>query len=191
MRQWPKLGIETMARLPMRARCSSTCARVARRLERLAQHHVIEGAGGIIRQIVVGVALDHAEAVAHAGVHARLRQLHAAPVHVLLAGEIGQQFAVAAADVEHARARIDHLGGQSEIAAQLGRRREVARVHAHPACNPRCWAQPSRKPRSVAWNSGSSKRKASWPLSVSTSTKLTLAAAAFSACTISRLSGVG
>ena len=43
----------------------------------------------------------------------------------------------------------------------------------------------------MANSSGSSSRKASWPLSDSISTKLTLAATAFSACTISRLSRVG
>ena len=43
----------------------------------------------------------------------------------------------------------------------------------------------------VAKSSGSSSRKASWPRSVSISTKETLAAAAFSACTMVRFSGVG
>ena len=47
------------------------------------------------------------------------------------------------------------------------------------------------KPRMVAKNSGSSSRNASWPLSVSISTKLTLAATALSACTISLDSRVG
>ena len=43
----------------------------------------------------------------------------------------------------------------------------------------------------VSNSSGSCSRKESWPLSVLSSTKLTLAATAFSACTISRLSSVG
>ena len=43
----------------------------------------------------------------------------------------------------------------------------------------------------AANSSGSSSRKASWPRSVSISTKETEAPAAFSACTISRLSAVG
>ncbi len=47
------------------------------------------------------------------------------------------------------------------------------------------------KPFSVRNITGSSSRKASWPLSVSISTKLTLAAAAFRARTISLLSAVG
>ena len=49
----------------------------------------------------------------------------------------------------------------------------------------------SRKPRRVSNSSGSCSRNASWPLSVAISTKLTLAATAFSACTSSRLSEVG
>ena len=43
----------------------------------------------------------------------------------------------------------------------------------------------------AANSSGSSSRKASWPRSVSISTKETEAPAAFSACTIARLSSVG
>jgi hypothetical protein len=43
----------------------------------------------------------------------------------------------------------------------------------------------------VAWNSGSSSRNASWPLSLSISTKETLAATAFKALTMALLSRVG
>jgi hypothetical protein len=60
-----------------------------------------------------------------------------------------------------------------------------------PSFEPLAEAAPLRKPDSVRNISGSSSRKASWPLSLSTSTKETLAAAAFSACTMSRLSCVG
>src|SRR5471032_2917488 len=52
-------------------------------------------------------------------------------------------------------------------------------------------ARALRKPRTVPNISGSSSRKASWPLSVAISTKLTLAATAFSACATSLLSAVG
>ena len=48
-----------------------------------------------------------------------------------------------------------------------------------------------RKPRTVANISGSSSRKASWPRSVSISTKLTFAAAALSACATRLFSAVG
>src|SRR5262249_32158117 len=109
-----------------------------------------------------------------------------------------QQLASGAADVEHARARLDEVRDHRQVATQLwqvpsARRgaHETLHLSGHHAVRPRRSAQPSRNPRSVAKNSGSSSRKASWPLSVSTSTKLTLAAAALSACTIIRFSDVG
>ena len=66
-------------------------------------------------------------------------------------------------------ARIDHVGDELEVDADGG---------AHdPFFRPRTAAAPFRKPWSVRNISGSSSRKASWPLSLSTSTKETLAAA--------------
>ena len=56
---------------------------------------------------------------------------------------------------------------------------------------PRARAAASMKPRAAANISGSSSRNASWPLSLSTSTNPTEAAAALSACTIARESAVG
>src|SRR6516162_575926 len=56
---------------------------------------------------------------------------------------------------------------------------------------PRASAAEERNPRTVANSSGSSRRKASWPRSVSISTKETLAPAALSARTTALLSGVG
>src|SRR6185295_20259323 len=97
--------------------------------------------------------------------------------------------AVAAADVEHARARLHHLGDQQMVDTVLARRGGSEHQRGSAAdFRPRRWAPALRKPRMVANSSGSSSRKASWPLSDSISTKLTLAATAFSACTISRLS---
>ena len=52
-------------------------------------------------------------------------------------------------------------------------------------------AAPSRKPRTIANSSGSSSRKASWPLSVTISANETRAPEAFSACTMARDSDVG
>src|SRR6185436_15253830 len=128
----------------------------------------------------------------HAGVHPLARHLDAAPVHVLGAGQELQQRAVAAADVEHARARLDHLRDQQVVDAMLARADGGEHQRRSGAgFRPRFSAAALRKPRMVANSSGSSSRKASWPLSDSISTKLTLAATAFKACTISRLSRVG
>src|SRR5262249_62338994 len=70
-----------------------------------------------------------------------------------------------------------------------------ARQHVHFAgvgpARPRALLAPSRKPRTMANISGSSSRKASWPLSVTISANDTRAPAAFSACTMARDSEVG
>jgi hypothetical protein len=51
-----------------------------------------------------------------------LAQLDAARVHAFLARQIGEQRAVAAADVEHPRAGLDHVGDQPQVSAQFVRR---------------------------------------------------------------------
>ena len=55
----------------------------------------------------------------HAGIHILLRQFDAAPVHVLGAHQMFQQRAVAAADIQHARAGRDHFGDGGKVGAQL------------------------------------------------------------------------
>ena len=45
-------------------------ARLPRRLQRLREHHIIEGVVGIIRKVGIGVALDDREPFCHAFVHA-------------------------------------------------------------------------------------------------------------------------
>src|SRR5690606_31770258 len=94
-----------------------------------------------------------------------------------------QQHAVAAAHVEHFRARPDQVSDDFEIDARRT-------VHAH-LLRPLARAADVRKPSMAAKNSGSWSRKASWPRSVSISTKDTEAPAAFSACTTARFSSVG
>src|SRR5690606_9393001 len=102
--------------------------------------------------------------------------------------------AVATADIENPCAGRDHFRDQQQVdaLARIARRQRGAhRAVSDAGGRPRVRAAASRKPEMVANSSGSSSRKASWPLSVSISTKLTLAATAFRAWTISRLSGVG
>ena len=74
---------------------------------------IIEGVVGIIVEVGVGVALHHREALGDAFVDALARQFDAAAVDAA-ALQQPQQFAVAAADVEHARAALDHVGDQHD-----------------------------------------------------------------------------
>src|SRR5205085_4134690 len=76
--------------------------------------------------------------------------------------------------------------GHGEVALEPHEHR-----HLRAVGRPRALAAPSRKPRTMARSSGSSSRKASWPLSVTISAKETRALAALSACTMERDSTVG
>src|SRR5690606_36081309 len=143
----------------------------------------------VIGEIGVGVALDDGEAPRHALADSLARDLDTAPVDAALAHEQREQRPVAAADVEHPRPRLDHVGDEPVVGAnrQLGREGR-RRVHGH---RPRARAAAARKPPVVAKSSGSSSRKASCPLSLSISTKLTEAPAALSAWTTAREPEVG
>src|SRR5439155_11463502 len=88
-------------------------ARPARRLQSLRQDDVIEGVVRIILQVGVGVALDDGEAFGDAFVDALARQFYAAAVDAA-AFQKPQQFAVAAANVEHPRAALHHVGDQNQ-----------------------------------------------------------------------------
>ena len=122
MRQWPKFGNDTMACRPMRSMCSSTTRGWRVACKRLRQDHVVEGVVRIVGEVGVGVALDHRETLGDAFVDALARQLDAAAVDAAPLAEQAQQFAVAAADVEHARARRHHVGDQQQIDARAARR---------------------------------------------------------------------
>src|SRR5205085_8608108 len=76
--------------------------------------------------------------------------------------------------------------GHGEVALEPHEHR-----HLRAVGRPRALAAPSRKPRTMANSSGSSSRKASWPLSVTISAKETRAPPALGACTIARESEVG
>src|SRR5690606_30195747 len=117
------------------------------------------------------------------------RDLDAAPVDAALALQERKQRAVAATDIEHARTGLDHLGNEPVVGSyRLLLRKGGGGIHGH---RPRARAAAARKPPVVAKSSGSSSRKASCPLSLSISTKLTDAPAALSAWTIAREPEVG
>src|SRR5690606_2473186 len=124
----------------------------------------------------------------------------AAAVDILCLGEDLQQLAVAAADIEHARAMLNHVGHHQKVDARrtgnaigmgVALLRRAGNHGNDITGNPRACAAPSRQPRTMANNSGSSSRKASCPLSVTISAKETRAFEAFRACTMARDSDVG
>src|SRR4051812_1865780 len=175
---------------------------MARGLQRLRQDDVVESVVGIVREIGVGVALDHREALGNAFVHTLARKLDAASVHGARFAQKPQQLTVTAADIEHLGAVRDHVGDRQQVDARAaGRARrlrhgEIAlepgqHCHLRAGGRPRAMAAPSRKPPTIANNSGSSSRKASWPLSVTISANDTRAPPALSACTMARESEVG
>ena len=155
---------------------SSTCARLAHRLQGLAQDDVVEGAVGIVaRSVSASPWITDEPAATQALTPAWLSSMPR-PSTCLVARQIGEQRAVAAADVEHPRAGRDHVGDQAQVAARMAVRR-WRHVAGSPALSADRAARRRRRGSraSTRWNSGSSSRKASWPLSVSISTKLTLA----------------
>ena len=82
-------------------------------------------------------------------------------------------------------------GARAASAMVRSRLRRDSMFTCLPFFRPRALAAPSRKPRTIANSSGSSSRKASWPLSVTISANETRAPEALSACTMARDSGVG
>jgi hypothetical protein len=101
-------------------------ARLPRRLQGLRQDHVVESVIRIVRQVGVGVALDHRKALGDAFVDAFSRQLDPAAVDIACLRQQPQQLAVAATDVEHFRTALDHVGDDQQVDARAaGRARRL------------------------------------------------------------------
>jgi len=75
--------------------------RLSRRLQGLAQHDDIEGAGRVGLKIAVGVALNDRQAMADTGVDTRLAEFDAASIDPFVPRQMCEQCAVSAADVEN------------------------------------------------------------------------------------------
>jgi len=171
---------------------------LAGRLNCLAQDGIVEGVIGVVDEIFIGIALNNREALGNAEVDAFPANLDAATVDRLGLGEQPQQLSVATANIDDARTLTHHLGDEPMVGANLAivtawRQHQTVFDSQFGAAGarPRRSAAAFKNPETVAKNSGSSKRNASWPLSDSISTKLTSAATALSAWTICLLSRVG
>src|SRR4029078_13555527 len=101
------------------------------RLKRLGQDLIVEGKVGVVDEVGVGVALDHRKPLRHAGVHAGLGELDAAPINATFLREKAEQCAIATADVEHARARRHHLGDEQKVYAARIRSAHGMRRHVY------------------------------------------------------------
>ena len=155
-------------------------ARLADRLQGLGQDRIVEGLGWKIGKVAVRIALNHGQAPRQAGRNAAGADLQTPAVDVFFLGHHLEQHAFAAADVQHPGSGTHKPQDLAEVFAPA----------AHGS-SPRALAAEDRKPPSAASMMGSCSRKASWPLSLSISTKLARAPAALRARTMSRLSVVG
>ena len=89
--------------------------RLPRRLQGLRQDHIIKRTIRIIGQIRIGIALDHRKSLRDAFIDPRLREFHPAGINAAPLGQQPQQRAVAAADIQHTRSGLDHLGHLQQI----------------------------------------------------------------------------
>ena len=88
------------------------------RLQRVRKDHHVECGIGIIGQIGIGIALHDGKATAHGSGHVAGIQFDATAFHALGVAQPGQQLAIAATDIEHARACRHGSGHGSQIRAQ-------------------------------------------------------------------------
>src|SRR5436190_19875362 len=86
-------------------------------LQRLAENHVIEGAIRIVCQTFVDIALIRGYTARDCSLHLAARDLNAARFDTFVRGQPLQQFTLAAAEVEHTRARLDNFPYDCVIAA--------------------------------------------------------------------------
>ena len=109
--------------------------------------------------------------------------------------EILEQGAVSAPNIEKSAGRLDHICDQFQIDSErfflFSVHLRQLLCHALGRGKAVILGRAIHKAPQTRQNSGSSSRKASWPLSDSISAKLTLAATELRACTIFRLSVVG
>ena len=90
-------------------------ARVSRCLQRLRQDDIVEGVVRVVAEVRIGVTLDDGQSLGDAFVNALAGQFYTAAVHAAAFAQEAQQFAIAASDVEHFCAALNHLGDQNQV----------------------------------------------------------------------------
>src|SRR5262249_8381183 len=104
----------------------------------------------------------HGNAAGDGALHTQSRGFHTAPLHALLSREPFQQFAFAATQVKHLRARIHNFADDGVVAAAEQVAHETAllgRLRWHAAFS----SVLERKPRTNSVCSATSTKNASWP----------------------------
>ena len=86
-------------------------------LQSLAQDDVIEDAIRKVGEALVDIALKDGDAAGDRALHFRARDLHAAPFDAFVRGQPFEQFAFAAAQIEHLHAVLDDAADDGVIAA--------------------------------------------------------------------------
>ena len=96
---------------------SQNFQRVPGFLQRLAEDDVLECLGGIVGQAFVDIALINGHAARDGPLHQRSVDLHAAGIHALVNREPFQQFAIAAAEVQHLGVGLHDFADDGVVAA--------------------------------------------------------------------------
>ncbi|CFN80896.1 Uncharacterised protein [Bordetella pertussis] len=89
-------------------------------LQGLRQHHGVELLVVEQRQAIFQVLLDDLDAALHAGDHVVVVDLDAGAAHLAMVAQVRQQRAVAAPQVQHARAGLDPAGDARQVGPQGG-----------------------------------------------------------------------
>ena len=90
-------------------------------LQGLAEHHHVEAVRRVVADLGAEIALEHGQAAFDAAGHFFLGLLDAGAGHLLVGLQVGEQVAVAAAEIEYARARFDPRGDHLQVEAQTAR----------------------------------------------------------------------
>src|SRR5580704_13735592 len=90
--------------------------RCARFLKGLAEDYIVERLIGEIGECVLDVAMKNRNAAPYGLPHLSALNLHPTSIHVLILGEPGQQLALPAAEVQHARIGLDDFADDGVVA---------------------------------------------------------------------------
>jgi len=151
-------------------------------LECMAEDGIVEEACWVHGEVGIGVALADVESFFEAEGDIVAIEFDAVSVDMVMFFEVREECAVATANIEDATSLRDK--GCDNFQVSTERLCGVGGQASHGVFMAWCRCIPCKKARMMVWNWGSWRRKASWPLSVCISEKLTGTEALWSAWTI-------